>query len=125
VAWAPVLELSALTGKGVDALVPSLAPILEARNLRIPTPLLNAAVSELQARTPIPSTGRGARVKYAVQADVAPPTVVLFGASRIPEPWLRYLEHGLRRRFGFDGTPIRFVVRARERRALGRRTKAG
>jgi GTP-binding protein len=116
VSWAPFLQLSALTGKGVDAILPTLRPILDARELRVPTPLLNAVVEDLQARTPIPSTGRGARVKYAVQAEVSPPTIVLFGASRIPEPWLRYLERGIRRRFGFEGTPIRFVNRGRPQR---------
>jgi GTP-binding protein len=51
-----------------------------------------------------------------VQAETAPPTVVLFGASRIPEQWLRYLDRGLRRRFGFEGTPIRFVTKSPQRR---------
>lgn len=116
-AWAPFIQLSALTGKGIDAIVPTIDPILEARELRVPTPLLNNVVDELQARTPIPSTGRGSRIKYAVQAEVAPPTIVLFGADRIPAPWLRYLERGIRERFGFEGTPIRFVGRGRQRRS--------
>jgi GTP-binding protein len=51
-----------------------------------------------------------------VQAEVGPPTVVLFGANSIPDSWLRYLERGLRERFGFEGTPIRFVTRGREKR---------
>ncbi len=115
--WAPFLEISALTGKGIDKILPAVREVLGTRELRIPTPLLNAVVDELQARTPIPSSGRGVRLKYAVQAEVAPPTVVLFGAERIPEPWLRYLERGIRRRFGFEGTPIRFVTRRRSRRS--------
>ncbi len=119
VEWAPFIETSAKSGKGVGSLIPAIEPILDARRLRIPTPLLNVVVDELQARTPIPSTGRGARVKYAVQAEVAPPTIVLFGADRIPDPWLRYLERGIRRRFGFEGTPIRFVTKGRARRRAG------
>jgi len=118
--WAPFLDLSARTGRNVKKLLAELDPILEARQIRIPTPLLNVIVDDLQARTPIPSSGRGQRVKYAVQAEVAPPTIVLFGANDIPEQWLRYLERGLRERFGFEGTPIRFVSRGKERRA-GRR----
>jgi len=117
--WAPFLEVSALTGKGVSRIFEALPPVLEARNIRVPTPILNAVVDDLQARTPIPSTGRGERVKYAVQAETAPPTVVLFGASRIPEQWLRYLDRGLRRRFGFEGTPIRFVTRKQKRKRAG------
>jgi GTPase len=117
--WAPFLEVSALTGKGVRRIFEALPPVLEARNIRVPTPILNAVVDDLQARTPIPSTGRGERIKYAVQAETAPPTVVLFGASRIPDQWLRYLDRGLRRRFGFEGTPIRFVTRKQKRKRAG------
>ena len=91
------------------------------RRIRVPTPLLNAIVDDLQARTPIPSSGRGQRVKYAVQVEVDPPTIVLFGANNIPEQWLRYLERGLRERFGFEGTPIRFVTRARDRKSQQRK----
>lgn len=114
--WAPFLDLSARTGRNVRKLLAELDPILEARQIRVPTPLLNAIVDDLQARTPIPSRGRGQRIKYAVQAEVAPPTVVLFGANDIPEQWLRYLERGLRERLGFEGTPIRFVSRGKEKR---------
>jgi GTP-binding protein len=114
--WAPFLDLSARTGRNVQKLLAELDPILEARQIRVPTPLLNVIVDDLQARTPIPSSGRGQRVKYAVQAEVAPPTIVLFGANNIPEQWLRYLERGLRERFGFEGTPIRFITKGKERR---------
>jgi GTP-binding protein len=114
--WAPFLDLSARTGRNVHKLLAELDPILEARQIRVPTPLLNVIVDDLQARTPIPSSGRGQRVKYAVQAEVAPPTIVLFGANNIPEQWLRYLERGLRERFGFEGTPIRFITKGKERR---------
>ena len=125
VEWAPFVEISALSGKGVGTILPAIRPILEARTTRIPTPLLNVVVDELQARTPIPSTGRGTRVKYAVQAEVAPPTIVLFGTDRIPDRWLRYLDRGLRRRFGFEGTPIRFVQRGRSRDRRSRAATRG
>jgi GTP-binding protein len=116
VRWAPMLDLSALTGKGVPALLTAIDPVLETRSLRVPTPLLNAVIDDLQSRTPIPSTGRGLRIKYATQAEVAPPTIVLFGANVIPETYLRYLERGVRKRFGFEGTPIRFVTKGRPQR---------
>ncbi len=122
--WAPFLDLSARTGRNLKRLLAELDPILEARTIRVPTPLLNAIVDDLQARTPIPSSGRGQRIKYAVQAETAPPTIVLFGANNIPEQWLRYLDRGLRERFGFEGTPIRFVTRRRDRQS-GRRRRAG
>jgi GTP-binding protein len=121
VTWAPMLGISARTAKGMKQLIAAIDPVLEARVMRIPTPVLNAVIDELQARTPIPSTGRGVRVKYAVQAEVAPPTIVLFGANHIPDQWLRYIDRGLRERFGFEGTPFRFVTRGRERRSASGR----
>jgi GTP-binding protein len=114
--FAPVIDVSGLTGAGVEKLLDSLGPILLARSLHVPTHLLNAIVTDLQGRTPIPSTGRGRRIKYAVQVDDAPPTIVLFGVDRIPDRWRRYLERGLRARFGFHGTPIRLLTRAQTRR---------
>ncbi len=116
VRWAPVLQLSALTGKGTLNLIEALDPILATRQVRIPTPVLNAVIEDMQARTPIPSTGRGVRVKYATQVEVAPPTIVLFGANRIPDQWLRYIEGGLRKKFGFEGTPIRLLIKGRPER---------
>jgi GTP-binding protein len=89
--------------------------------MRVPTHVLNAIVGDLQARTPIPSSGRGRRIRYAAQVEVAPPTIVLFGTDRLPEPWRRYLERGLRARFGFQGTPIRLLTRSQTRKDAARR----
>jgi GTP-binding protein len=119
--WAPFVSISAKNGRNVHKLLGHIDPILDTRKTRIPTPLLNVIVEDLQARTPIPSTGKGARVKYVVQVEVGPPTILLFGANRIPDNWLRYIERGLRERFGFEGTPIRFVIRGK----TARRSKAG
>jgi GTP-binding protein len=123
--FAPVVAASGLTGAGVETLLGELAPILDARATRIPTHLLNAIVTDLQARTPIPSAGRGRRIRYAVQVETSPPTVVLFGTDRLPERWRRYLERGLRSRFGFYGTPIKLVTRSQTRREASRVRKPG
>lgn len=109
--FAPLVQTSAVTGEGCEGLLPLVHRILAARVLRVPTPLLNAAIEDTQARTPIPSSGKHVRVKYAVQAEAGPPVIVLFGAKRIPDRWLRHLDRNLRRRFPFEGTPIRFVTR--------------
>jgi GTP-binding protein len=114
--FAPVLVTSAVTGEGTGEVLPTLRRVLEGRGVRVPTPELNAVIEDLQARTPVPSKRAHTRVKYAVQAEVAPPRIVLFGASRLPEAWLRHLERGLRDRFGFEGTPIHFVTRGGQRR---------
>jgi GTP-binding protein len=109
--YAPLVRVSALTGEGVERILPELRRVLQARPTRVPTHLLNAVIHDLQARSPIPSRGRGARIKYAVQAEGPPPTIVLFGSGRIPDRWLRFLDRTLRKRFGFEGTPIHFVMR--------------
>ncbi len=109
--FAPILQASALTGTGVGGILPAIRRVLDARPLRVPTHLLNAVVDDLQARTPIPSKSKRVRVKYAVQAETAPPRILLFGPGRIPDQWLRYLDRGLRERFGFEGTPIHFTLR--------------
>jgi hypothetical protein len=114
------LAVELMTELGVDEILPVARRVLEGRSLRIPTHLLNAVVEDLQARTPIPGRTRATRVKYAVQVESAPPTIVLFGAQRIPDRWLRYLERGLRARFGFEGTPIRLITRGGEARRAGR-----
>jgi|SRR5581483_846926 len=119
--FAPVLEVSGKTGQGVDKLLAALDPVLDARAMRVPTHLLNAVVGDLQARTPIPSSGRGRRIRYAAQVETSPPTIVLFGTDRLPEPWRRYLERGLRSRFGFHGTPIRLLTRGQTRKDAARR----
>ena len=121
--FAPVITTSGLTGEGVDEVVDALVPILEARSTRVPTPLLNAIVIDLQARTPIPSSGRGRRIRYAVQVETSPPTILLFGTDRLPERWRRYLERGLRARFGFHGTPIRLLTRAQTRKEMSRQRR--
>jgi GTP-binding protein len=67
--------------------------------------------------------GRSVKVRYATQARVDPPEVVLFTSGQLTPSYRRYLEHGLRRTFGFEGTPVRLVVRVqtRERAAGGDR----
>ena len=120
--FAEIVRTSALTGHSVDRILPALRRVLAARRTRVPTPLLNAIVEDVQARQPIPGRGKRARIKYAVQAEVAPPVVVLFGAGRIPERWLRHLDRTLRKRFGFDGTPIRFQLKGpAPKRGMGAR----
>ncbi|HVE91233.1 MAG TPA: ribosome biogenesis GTPase Der [Actinomycetota bacterium] len=117
--FAPLIATSAETGEGLADVIPSILRILKARTLRVPTPLLNAVIEDLQARTPIPSKRGNSRVKYAVQAEASPPTIVLFGAQDVPPAWLRHLDRGLRRRFGFEGTPIRFRTKAGATRRTG------
>ena len=107
--YAPVLKISALTGKGVHRLLPALRDAIEAYHRRIPTRELNEVVQAAQAAQPAP----GARVLYATQGAAEPPTFTLFSNRPLPAPYLRYLERRIREHFGFGPTPLKLRVRRR------------
>jgi GTP-binding protein len=104
---APVLKISALSGKGVHRILPALREAETAYHQRVPTGALNRAVQELQSHQPAPR----ARIRYAVQGATDPPTFTLFANARLPATYLRYLERGLRERFELGATPLKLRVR--------------
>ncbi|MGA8295556.1 MAG: ribosome biogenesis GTPase Der [Acidimicrobiales bacterium] len=109
--WAPVLRLSAKTGQGVHRILPSLREAIDAYHRRIPTSQLNAAVKELQQRHAAP----GARISYAVQGAIDPPTITLFANRRLSPGYLRYVERSIRERFALGPTAVKLRVRVRSR----------
>jgi GTP-binding protein len=104
---APVLKVSALSGKGVPRILPALRGAVEAYHQRVPTGVLNRTVQELQGRQPAPR----ARIRYVVQGAIDPPTFTLFTNGRLPQTYLRYIERGLREKFGLGATPLKLRVR--------------
>ncbi|HXZ82349.1 MAG TPA: ribosome biogenesis GTPase Der [Acidimicrobiales bacterium] len=108
-AYAPVLRLSALTGRGVHRLVPALRAAIDAYHRRIPTGVLNEALRAIQAAQAPPRS----RILYAVQGAINPPTVTLFVSRRLPPGYLRYVERSLRARFDLGPTPLKLRVRLR------------
>jgi GTP-binding protein len=107
---APVLKMSALTGKGVHKLRPVLQEAISLYNRRVPTKDVNRVLAEAQQRQP---AGGGARVVFAVQGASEPPTFTLFVNRELPQPYLRYLERSLREAFDLGSTPIKMRVRKR------------
>ena len=107
--YAPVLKVSARSGKGVHKLLPALTEAIEAYHRRVPTRELNQVVQAAQAAHPAP-TGR---VLYATQGATDPPTFTLFSNRALPAPYLRYLERRIREHFGFGPTPLKLRVRKR------------
>ncbi len=120
VSFAPVLFTSALTGRGVPRVLDAALRADRAHALRVPTGPLNRAVEAAEAAHPAPADARGRALKiyYATQVAVRPPTVALFvnHPELATEAYLRHLEARLRERFDFEGTPLRFVLRARRPR---------
>jgi GTP-binding protein len=114
--YAPVVFTSALTGDGVERMLSTDLGVADERLKRIPTPKLNRALEEFQQRTPLPQSGRKhTKIFYASQADVSPPTFLLFAnyPELVPEHYRRYLENQLRDTFGFIGAPLRLVFKKR------------
>lgn len=107
---APVLRISALSGKGVHRLMPILTESIEQYQRRVPTRDVNRVIAEAQQRQP---AAAGARVLYALQGAADPPTFTLFVNRELPAPYLRYLERSIREAFKFGSTPIKLRVRRR------------
>jgi len=128
--WADIVFASGMTGQRVDRILRQARRVAEERYRRVPTADVNRVVSDaVAAHTPPVARGRRARILYATQVAVAPPTFVIF----VNDPQLfhfsyrRYLENQLRDAFGFAGTPIRLLFRARtgSERPRARRTRTG
>jgi GTP-binding protein len=107
---APVLKVSARTGKGVHKLLPVLADAIERYHRRVPTREVNRVIADAQQAQPAPG---GARVLYALQGSSDPPTFTLFANRELPPQYLRYLERMLRERFDLGAVPIKLRVRRR------------
>ena len=110
----PVLTFSALTGRGVNRLLPKAFEIYEVWNRRVDTGPLNRWFAEAIDRHPPPIVdGRRLRLRYITQVKARPPTFALFTTrpSAVPESYLRYLTNGLRDDFGLVGVPIRIALR--------------
>jgi GTPase len=107
---APVLPITALTGRGVHKLFPALERSVDAYHRRIPTGRVNAVIQEAQQAHAAPG---GARVLYATQGAAEPPTFTLFVNRELPRTYLRYLERRLREAFDLGATPIKIRVRRR------------
>jgi len=107
---APVLKVSAKTGRGVHKLLPILADAIERYHRRVPTRDVNKVIAEAQAAQPAPG---GARVLYALQGASDPPTFTLFANRDLPPPYVRYLERKLREAFDLGAVPVKLRVRRR------------
>jgi GTP-binding protein len=119
--WAPRVNVSARTGRGVDKLVPALERALAGWETRVTTGQLNAFLGRLVAEHPHPLRGgKQPRILFGTQADVRPPRFVLFTTGFLEAGYRRFVERRLREGFGFEGTPLDIAMRVRERRSSRR-----
>ncbi len=115
--WAPSVNISALTGRGVDRLSKAIEAALEGWETRVSTGKLNAFLGRVTAAHPHPVRGgKQSRILFGTQAHTCPPTFALFTSGQLDPGYLRFLRRRLREEFGFVGTPVHIEVRAREKR---------
>ena len=115
--WAPRINFTARTGWHVDRLVPAIEKALEGWETRIGTGALNTFLGRLVAEHPHPvRSGKQAKILFATQPSVAPPTFVLFTSGKLDASYERFIERRLREEFGFVGTPIVIQQKPREKR---------
>jgi GTPase len=110
----PVVTVSALTGAGIDKLLPAVRRAHAVWNTRLPTASLNRWFEQALARHQPPLvSGRRLKLRYITQAKARPPTFIAFGtrAEMLPEDYQRYLVNSLRETFELPGTPIRLQLR--------------
>ncbi len=120
VAWAPRVNVSALTGRAVDKLGPAMRTALAGWETRVSTAKLNSWIHDLVAETPPPvRSGKQPKVLFATQAGTCPPRFVLFTSGFLEAGYRRFIERKLREDFGFAGTPIEVSVKVREKRGKG------
>ena len=117
-AWAPRVNISALTGRAVSRLAPAIATVLENHRRRVPTAELNQVIARAADEHAPPRSGtRPVRLRYAVQVDVGPPRILLFASGPLDDSYLRYLERVLRERYDLTGVPLVIETRGKRKDA--------
>jgi GTPase len=114
--WAPIQFVSALTGQRVVKLFELVERVQTAFTRRVPTHDLNRALAEMLAHQEPPiRSGRRLKIKYITQVASRPPTFALFVNSPklMHFSYERYIHNQLRRRWDFEGTPLRLLLRAK------------
>lgn len=114
--FAPIVFISAKTGQRVDKLMTLILQTAAQNRRRITTGMLNEFLSDATARVQPPSDkGKRLKIYYMTQASVCPPTFIFFvnRSDLFHFSYKRYLENRLRAVFGFEGSPVRFIVRER------------
>ncbi len=116
--YASMMFTSAKTGRNIPALIDEIKKVNEQHKRRITTGMLNDVINEAVNKQQPPSDkGKRLRIYYGTQASVAPPTFVLFVNDKdlFHFSYKRFIENQIRENFGFDGTPIRLIIRERKK----------
>jgi len=115
--YAEMIFVSAKTGQRLNKLFDLIEAVIENHAQRIATGVLNEVLMEAVAMQQPPSDkGKRLKIFYMTQVSVKPPTFVIFVNNKelMHFSYTRYIENRLRDAFGFQGTPLKFIVRERK-----------
>jgi len=125
---APLVTVSAKTGRGLDRLHAAILKAHEVWNRRISTSMLNRWLADMiEAHPPPAPSGRRIKLRYMTQAKTRPPGFVVMCSNpeKLGESYSRYLVNGLRQDFDMPGTPIRLHMRSQaDKNPYKNRTKS-
>ncbi len=116
--WTKIIPVSAHSGHGIAQLMNEVSQVGERMNHRVPTAELNRFFEQLLEEHPPPTrSGKAPRIYYMTQASVKPPTFVAFCSSpdHVAEAYRRYVINRLRKRFDYEGVPVRLFFRGKDR----------
>lgn len=116
--YVPFVFISAKTGLRIDKLFEMINSVNMQNSMRITTGMLNDILAYATTRVQPPSDkGRRLKIYYMTQPSTKPPTFVVFvnRAELFHFSYQRYIENQIRQTFGLEGTPVRFIVRERNR----------
>lgn len=108
-AYAPIISVSALSGKRVHILLDKILELFENFTQKIPTSKLNILIENATKTHPLPHDyGKAVKIYYAVQYDLAPPKIALVmnRPKALHFSYKRYLQNQIRKEFNFEGVPL-------------------
>ena len=117
--WAPIVHVSAQTGRGMDVLFATVRRVADAYRRRVPTGELNRFFEQVLMTHPPPTSGgRAPRLFFITQAEASPPLFVVIASDpeKLHFSYRRYVTNQIRQTFGFEGVPVRVKYKARRRR---------
>ena len=120
--YAPIAFITAKDGKNIQIVVDAAQHLFKQTNTRLTTGQLNRVVRQiLQEKTPSTPSGRKARIYYATQTDVAPPTIVLFvnNPAFLDDSYQRFMINRFRELLPYPEVPIRLIIRGKQVRKVG------
>ncbi|MBO6178884.1 MAG: ribosome biogenesis GTPase Der [Selenomonadaceae bacterium] len=119
--YAPILYASALTGQRVNRVTELVKYVADQQSMRIQTSVLNELIRDAVSVNPPPShKGKQLKILFMTQVAIAPPRFVIFvnDEKLMHFSYLRFIENRLRETFGFEGAPLKFVVRNRDEKDI-------